>query len=149
MLEELKKAVLDANLELPRRGLVTYTWGNVSGIDREQDLMVIKPSGIAYEEMKLEHLVVVDLEGNVVEGTLRPSSDTPTHLVLYKAFPLIGGSDTYPFAMGDYLVSGRILNTCAGHYSRGLFLWRHSVHAQNGFQRNRGRFRTADRQCNC
>lgn len=91
MLEELKKTVLEANLELPNRGLVTYTWGNVSGIDREQGLVVIKPSGIPYEEMKLEHLVVVDLEGNTVEGTLRPSSDTPTHLVLYKAFGNIGG----------------------------------------------------------
>lgn len=91
MLEDLKAAVLEANLELPRRGLVTYTWGNVSGIDRQKGLVVIKPSGVPYEEMKLEHLVVLDLEGNVVEGDKNPSSDTPTHLVLYKAFPNIGG----------------------------------------------------------
>lgn len=91
MLKALKQKVLEANLELPGRGLVVYTWGNVSGIDREKGLVVIKPSGISYDEMKLEHLVVVDLNGNIVEGDLRPSSDTPTHLVLYKTFPNIGG----------------------------------------------------------
>lgn len=83
--------VLEANLELPKRGLVTYTWGNVSGFDPETGLVVIKPSGIPYEELKLEHLVVVDLEGNKIEGTLRPSSDTPTHLELYKKFKGIYG----------------------------------------------------------
>jgi len=91
MLKELKQAVLEANLELPKRGLVTYTWGNVSGIDREKGLMVIKPSGVPYEELKTEHLVVLDLDGNKVEGNLNPSSDTPTHLVLYRSFPEIGG----------------------------------------------------------
>jgi L-ribulose-5-phosphate 4-epimerase len=91
MLEDLKKAVLEANLELPRQGLVVFTWGNVSGIDREKGLVVIKPSGVPYEELKMEHMVVVDLEGNPVEGNLRPSSDTPTHLVLYNKFPQIGG----------------------------------------------------------
>lgn len=91
MLEELKQRVLEANLELPKRGLVTYTWGNVSGIDREKGLIVIKPSGVSYEEMKAEHMVVIDLEGNRVEGKLNPSSDTPTHLVLYKEFKGIGG----------------------------------------------------------
>lgn len=91
MLLQLKQAVLEANLDLPKYGLVTFTWGNVSGIDRDQGLVVIKPSGVPYEKLKLEDLVVVDLQGNVVEGTLRPSSDTPTHLVLYKAFPHIGG----------------------------------------------------------
>lgn len=91
MLKWLKEAVIEANLELPRRGLVIYTWGNVSGISREEGLVVIKPSGVPYEELKLEDLVVVDLEGNQVEGKLRPSSDTPTHLVLYRAFPEIGG----------------------------------------------------------
>lgn len=90
-LSELRKRVLAANLELPRRGLVKYTWGNVSGIDREQGLVVIKPSGVAYEEMTEDDLVVVNLDGEVVEGNLRPSSDTPTHLELYKAFPDIGG----------------------------------------------------------
>jgi L-ribulose-5-phosphate 4-epimerase len=91
MLKQLKEAVLDANLELPRRGLVTYTWGNVSGICREQGLVVIKPSGVSYDEMKADDMVVVDLEGNVVEGGLRPSSDTPTHLALYRAWPEVGG----------------------------------------------------------
>ena len=91
MLETLKQEVLEANLQLPEYGLVTFTWGNVSGIDREQGLVVIKPSGVKYEELKLEHLVVVDLDGNVVEGDLRPSSDTATHCRLYRAFPEIGG----------------------------------------------------------
>ena len=91
MLEELKQAVCSANLELPRRGLVTYTWGNVSGIDRERGLVVIKPSGVDYEALTPELLVVVDLEGNRVEGQWNPSSDTPTHLALYRAFPELGG----------------------------------------------------------
>lgn len=91
MLEALKQQVLEANLELPKYGLVTFTWGNVSGIDRESGLFVIKPSGVPYEELKAEHMVVLDLEGRVVEGDLRPSSDTPTHLVLYRSFPNIGG----------------------------------------------------------
>lgn len=92
MLEELKESVLQANLELPRRGLVVYTWGNVSGVDRERGLMVIKPSGVSYEAMKASDMVVVSLEtGETVEGALNPSSDTPTHAVLYRAFPEIGG----------------------------------------------------------
>ena len=91
MLEELKQAVYEANMELPRRGLVTYTWGNVSGIDREKGLVVIKPSGVEYEQLTPEKLVVLDLDGNIVEGDLNPSSDTKTHLELYKAFPALGG----------------------------------------------------------
>lgn len=91
MLEELKRRVYEANMELPRRNLVTYTWGNVSGIDRERGLFVIKPSGVAYEQLHPEDLVVMDLEGNKVEGELNPSSDTKTHLVLYREFPRIGG----------------------------------------------------------
>jgi L-ribulose-5-phosphate 4-epimerase len=91
LLEVLKKQVLEANLELPKRNLVIYTWGNVSGIDREQGLIVIKPSGVPYEELKVEDLCVVDLDGNIVEGELNPSSDTATHIALYKAFPEIGG----------------------------------------------------------
>ena len=91
MLEELKQKVYEANMLLPRYGLVTFTWGNVSEIDRETGLFVIKPSGVAYETMGPEDMVVVDLQGNVVEGALRPSSDTPTHLELYKAFPALGG----------------------------------------------------------
>ena len=91
MLEELKKAVLKANLELPKRGLVTFTWGNVSGIDRKSNLIVIKPSGVAYDDLKLEDLVVVDIDGNQVEGKLNPSSDTATHLVIYRNFKGVGG----------------------------------------------------------
>ncbi len=91
MLEELKLEVYKANMELPKRGLVTYTWGNVSGIDREKGLFVIKPSGVDYDELKPDDLVVMDLNGNKVEGELNPSSDTKTHLVLYNYFPNIGG----------------------------------------------------------
>lgn len=91
MLEDLKRKVYEANMELPRRNLVTYTWGNVSGIDREKGLFVIKPSGVEYDQLTPDDLVVLDLEGKRVEGRLRPSSDTATHLELYRAFPDIGG----------------------------------------------------------
>ena len=91
MLVELRKQVYEANMELPRRNLVTYTWGNVSGIDREKGLVVIKPSGVEYDELTPENLVVLDLDGNRVEGELNPYSDTKTHLELYKAFPTLGG----------------------------------------------------------
>jgi len=91
MLENLKKAVYEANMELPRRGLVTYTWGNVSAIDRETGLVVIKPSGVDYENLTPDDLVVLNLDGEIVEGKLNPSSDTKTHLELYKAFPQLGG----------------------------------------------------------
>lgn len=92
MLEELKEKVFRANLDLVKHNLVIFTWGNVSGIDREKGLVVIKPSGVDYEVMKASDMVVVDLEtGKVVEGDLNPSSDTPTHLVLYRAFPELGG----------------------------------------------------------
>ena len=91
MLEKLKEKVYKANMELPARGLVTYTWGNVSGIDREKGLFVIKPSGVPYEILKPEDMVVINLKGEKVEGSLNPSSDTPTHVELYKAFPTIGG----------------------------------------------------------
>lgn len=91
MLEALKQRVYEASMLLPQYGLVTFTWGNVSALDRESGLVVIKPSGVAYEQMDPEDMVVVDLAGNVIEGRLRPSSDTPTHLELYKAFPETGG----------------------------------------------------------
>ena len=91
MLEELKERVYKANMELPEKGLILYTWGNVSGIDREKGLIVIKPSGVEYNGMKASDMVVVDLFGNVVEGDLNPSSDTATHIELYKAFEEIGG----------------------------------------------------------
>jgi L-ribulose-5-phosphate 4-epimerase len=91
MLEKLKKDVLEANLELVRKGLVVYTWGNVSGINREQGVIVIKPSGVSYDKMTVDDMVVVDLDGKVLSSKFKPSSDTPTHLVLYKKFPTIGG----------------------------------------------------------
>ncbi len=91
MLEELKKAVLEANLELSERQLVIYSWGNVSGIDRSKGIVAIKPSGVPYEELTIDKIVLVDLDGNVVEGDLNPSSDTPTHLELYRSFEAIGG----------------------------------------------------------
>ncbi|QJC89644.1 L-ribulose-5-phosphate 4-epimerase [Bacillus inaquosorum] len=91
MLETLKKEVLAANLKLQEHQLVTFTWGNVSGIDRKKERIVIKPSGVEYSELTADDLVVLNLEGEVVEGSLKPSSDTPTHVYLYKAFPNIGG----------------------------------------------------------
>lgn len=91
MLEELKKAVYEANMDLPKYGLVTFTWGNVSGIDREKGLFVIKPSGVDYDRLTPDDMVVMDLEGNKVEGKYKPSSDTATHLEIYKAFPEVGG----------------------------------------------------------
>jgi L-ribulose-5-phosphate 4-epimerase len=91
VLEQLKQEVLEANLQLPKHHLVKFTWGNVSGIDRESGLFVIKPSGVPYEDLKADDMVVVNLDGEVVEGRLKPSSDTPTHAVLYKSFPNIGG----------------------------------------------------------
>jgi L-ribulose-5-phosphate 4-epimerase len=91
MLDPLKKKVFEANMELVRYGLVTRTWGNVSGIDRSKGRVVIKPSGVEYESMTAKDMIVVDLDGTIVDGNLRPSSDTPTHLELYKAFPAIGG----------------------------------------------------------
>jgi L-ribulose-5-phosphate 4-epimerase len=90
LLEQLKEEVFQANLELPERGLIKYTWGNVSAVDREKGLFVIKPSGVGYDDMKASDMVVCDFEGNVVEGDLNPSSDMPTHAVLYKEFPEIG-----------------------------------------------------------
>ena len=102
MLKKLKQAVYEANMELPKRNLVTYTWGNVSGIDRESGLVVIKPSGVEYEDLKPEDLVVLNLDGEVVEGDLNPSSDTKTHIELYKKYPEIGGivHTHSPYAVG-------------------------------------------------
>lgn len=91
MLKKLKKEVYEANMLLPKYGLVTFTWGNVSGIDREKGLFVIKPSGVDYDKLTPDDMVVLDLEGNQVEGDLNPSSDTKTHLVLYNRFPQVGG----------------------------------------------------------
>lgn len=91
MLELLKQQVLEANLMLPKYGMITLTWGNVSGIDRNSALVAIKPSGVNYERITIEDIVIVDLDGRIVEGKMRPSSDTPTHLQLYRTFPHIGG----------------------------------------------------------
>ena len=114
MLEQLKRDVLEANLELPKYGLVTFTWGNVSGYDPESGLVVIKPSGVSYDGMTAEDMVVVDLEGKVVEGTKKPSSDTPTHLALYRAWPGVRGvvhthsrnATTYAQACLDIVAGG-------------------------------------------
>ena len=91
MLEQLKQLVYEANMELPKRKLITYTWGNVSAIDRETGYFVIKPSGVDYDDLKAEDMVVMDLEGNRIEGKYKPSSDTATHIELYKAYPEMGG----------------------------------------------------------
>jgi len=108
LLRSLREQVLEANLELVRRGLVLYTFGNASGIDRNERLVVIKPSGVPYDAIKPEDLVVVNLEGKAVEGTLRPSSDLPTHLILYKAFAKIGGiAHTHSRAATAWAQAGR------------------------------------------
>ena len=91
MLEKLKEEVCKANLDLVKHGLVIFTWGNVSGIDRDKGLVAIKPSGVSYDDMKADDMVILDMEGNIVEGEMKPSSDTPTHLELYRNFPNIGG----------------------------------------------------------
>ena len=136
MIEELKEKVFKANLDLVKYGLVIFTWGNVSAIDRKKGLVVIKPSGVSYETMKADDMVVLDLRGNIVEGRLKPSSDTPTHLVLYNAFPEIGGvvhtHSTYAtsWAKPDviFLISVRHTLTI----QRG-----HSLHARNDSAGNR------------
>lgn len=108
MLEALKQEVYEANMMLVKHNLIIFTWGNVSGIDREKGLFVIKPSGVSYDELKPEDMVVVDLEGNVVEGKYRPSSDTDTHMALYRAFPNIGGvTHTHSLYATSFAQSGR------------------------------------------
>lgn len=123
MLEYLKEKVCQANLDLVKHGLVIFTWGNVSAIDRESGLVVIKPSGVSYDNMKPEDMVVVDLDGKVVEGSLRPSSDTPTHIVLYKAFAEIGGvvhtHSTYATAWAQAGMDIKPLGTTHADYFHG------------------------------
>ena len=136
MLEKLKEEVCKANLELVAHGLVIFTWGNVSGIDREKGLVVIKPSGVSYDNMKPEDMVVVDLAtGRVVEGNLKPSSDTPTHLALYRAFPEIGGvvhtHSTYATAWAQ---AGRDLSQHRHHTCR-LFPRRRALHTPHDRER--------------
>jgi L-ribulose-5-phosphate 4-epimerase len=120
MLSELKEMVFKANLDLVKHNLVLFTWGNASGIDRERGLVVIKPSGVAYDVMNPDQMVVVDMEGNIVEGNLQPSSDTPTHLVLYKAFDHIGGivhtHSTYATAWAQAGIDIPILGTTHADY---------------------------------
>lgn len=120
MIEKLKQDVWKANKDLQSHGLVLFTWGNVSGIDRERGLVVIKPSGVSYENMCLSDMVVVDLEGNVVDGNLRPSSDTSTHLELYKAFPEIGGvvhtHSTYATAWAQARMDIPVIGTTHADY---------------------------------
>ena len=122
MLESLRKEVLEANLELVRRGLVLYTFGNASGIDRAQGLVVIKPSGVPYDGMGPEHMVITDLAGRVVEGSLRPSSDLETHLALYRAFPIGGVVHTHSSYATSWAQAGREIpcfGTTQADYFRG------------------------------
>ena len=139
MLEQLKEKVLKANLDLVKNKLVLFTWGNVSQIDRASGLIVIKPSGVSYDDMTADDLVVVDLNGNVVEGKLRPSSDTPTHIEFYKAFPDVGGvTHTHStFA------------TAWAQDPRRLFLRRHSLRAFADAGGDRGGVREEYGACDC
>jgi L-ribulose-5-phosphate 4-epimerase len=114
MLEQLKAEVCQANLELVRHGLVTLTWGNVSGIDRQRELVVIKPSGIDYDQMTPERMVVVDLQGNVAEGELRPSCDTPAHVVLYRHFEEVGGVTHTHSTRATIFAQARVEIPCLG-----------------------------------
>jgi L-ribulose-5-phosphate 4-epimerase len=122
-LKTLREEVLDANLEIVRRGLVLFTFGNASGFDAENKLVVIKPSGVPYEELTPDHMVVSDLNGKIVEGTLRPSSDLPTHLALYRAFPVIGGivhtHSRYATAWAQACTDLPCLGTTHADYLRG------------------------------
>ena len=129
MLEALKQQVYEANMELPRRGLVTYTWGNVSGIDREKGLFVIKPSGVEYDELTPEMLVVMDLNGNKIEGELKPSSDTKTHLELYKGVLGAGRHRTHPLDPRSGLCPGAARPARLWHDPRRLFLRPCPLHA--------------------
>lgn len=114
MLEELKVEVCQANLDLVGHGLVTLTWGNVSGISKDRQHVVIKPSGVSYDDMKPEHMVVVDLEGNVVEGDLRPSSDTPSHVLLYRHFEKVGGVTHTHSSHASMFAQARVEIPCFG-----------------------------------
>lgn len=129
MLEELKQKVYEANMLLPKYGLVTFTWGNVSGIDRESGLFVIKPSGVDYETMTADDMVVMDLKGNKVEGHYRPSSDTDTHLEIYKAFPNVGGIVHTHSPYSNQLGTGWKKYSVLWNNSRRLYLWRGAMSA--------------------
>jgi L-ribulose-5-phosphate 4-epimerase len=120
LLKSLREQVLDANLELVRRGLVVYTFGNLSGIDRGQGLVAIKPSGVPYEELTPAQIVIMDLAGKIVDGNLRPSSDWPTHLELYKHFPNIGGS-AHAFRIRHGMGTGGEAHPLLRDHTRRLF----------------------------
>ncbi|GHK19327.1 hypothetical protein ECZU03_31160 [Escherichia coli] len=136
MLEDLKRQVLEANLALPKHNLVTLTWGNVSAVDRERGVLVIKPSGVDYNVMTADDMVVVSIEtGEVVEGTKKPSSDTPTHRLLYQAFPSIGGI-VHTLAPRHHLGAGGSVDSSNRYHPRRLFLRHHSLHPQNDRRRN-------------
>lgn len=146
MLEKLKEQVWRANLQLVKHGLVIFTWGNVSGIDRETGLVVIKPSGLAYEEMTAADMVVVGLDGKIVEGRLNPSSDTPTHLELYKAHPGIGGvAHTHSAYAAAFAQSGRAIfpygTTHADYFHGAIPCSRALTEAEieNDYERNTGK----------
>ena len=133
MLEDLKRQVLEANLALPKHNLVTLTWGNVSAVDRERGVFVIKPSGVDYSVMTADDMVVVSIEtGEVVEGTKKPSSDTPTHRLLYQAFPSIA----HTLAPRHHLGAGGSVDSSNRYHPRRLFLRHHSLHPQNDRRRN-------------
>ena len=138
LLPRLREEVLEANLELVRRGLVLYTFGNASGISREDNLVVIKPSGLPYEQMKLEDLVVTDLDGKIVEGTLRPSSDLPTHLVLYRASSEIGGVAHTHSEYATSWAQARRAIPCFGTTPADYFHWPSSGHRLNVGERDCG-----------
>ncbi|VTP63854.1 L-ribulose-5-phosphate 4-epimerase [Leclercia adecarboxylata] len=137
MLEDLKRQVLEANLALPEHNLVTLTWGNVSAVDREAGVFVIKPSGVDYRVMTADDMVVVSIAtGEVVEGKKKPSSDTPTHRLLYQAFPSIGGIVHTHSPSRDHLGAGWTAHPGNRHHSRRLFLWHHPLHPQDDRCRN-------------
>ncbi|WP_367567298.1 L-ribulose-5-phosphate 4-epimerase [Lacrimispora sp.] len=145
MLKELKREVYEANMELPRKGLITYTWGNVSGIDRKKGLFVIKPSGVDYETLTPEDMVVMDMEGNKVEGKLNPSSDTATHLEIYKAFEAVGGIvHTHSPMATSWAQAGRVLpcygTTHADYFSGEIPCARNLTREEieEGYEKNTG-----------
>ena len=142
MLEALKKEVCEANLELVKHDLVIFTWGNVSAIDRTSGLVVIKPSGVAYEQMKPEDMVVVDLDGHIVEGSLKPSG-------VVQGFPGDRGSGTYPFYVCYVMGSGRYRSTEYRHHTCGLFQWADSLYPGYVPGGSRRSLRGGNRECDC
>lgn len=146
MLEQLKQEVFAANMDLPKYGLVTFTWGNVSGIDRETGYFVIKPSGVSYDQMTADDMVVMDLQGNKIEGKYKPSSDTPTHLELYKKYPQIGGVvHTHSRMAVSWAAAGRSIpnyNTTHSDYFYGDILCARSLtqaEIEQAYEQNTGR----------